>query len=43
MPKKEKGKTDFGISVEEMVKVGLHFGHKSSKIHHDRSGTKAVA
>jgi len=33
MPKKEKGKIDFGISVEEMAKAGLHFGHKSSKIH----------
>ena len=33
MPEKEKGKIDFGISVEEMVKVGLHFGHKSSKVH----------
>ena len=33
MPKKEKEKIDFGISVEEMAKAGLHFGHKSSKIH----------
>lgn len=33
MPEKEKGKIDFGISAEEMVKAGLHFGHKSSKIH----------
>jgi small subunit ribosomal protein S2 len=33
MPKKEKGKIDFGIRVEEMAKAGLHFGHKSSKIH----------
>lgn len=33
MPEKEKGKIDFGISVEEMAKAGLHFGHKSSKIH----------
>ncbi len=33
MPEKEKEKIDFGISVEEMAKEGLHFGHKSSKIH----------
>jgi small subunit ribosomal protein S2 len=30
---KKKSETDFKIDVEEMAKFGLHFGHKTSKVH----------
>ncbi|UZE92891.1 MAG: 30S ribosomal protein S2 [Candidatus Nealsonbacteria bacterium] len=33
MTGKEKEKIDFGINTEEMAKAGVHFGHKSSKLH----------
>ncbi|XOB46530.1 MAG: 30S ribosomal protein S2 [Candidatus Nealsonbacteria bacterium] len=33
MSGKEKEKIDFGINTEEMAKAGVHFGHKSSKVH----------
>jgi len=33
MSGKEKEKIDFGIDTEEMAKAGVHFGHKSSKVH----------
>ncbi len=29
----EKTENEFGLSVEEMAKAGLHFGHKTSKTH----------
>lgn len=28
-----KEKEDFGLSLEDMVKAGMHFGHKPSKLH----------
>ncbi|TSC74916.1 MAG: 30S ribosomal protein S2 [Parcubacteria group bacterium Gr01-1014_30] len=28
-----KKKDDFGLDVEEMAKAGLHFGHRSSRVH----------
>ncbi|GEM_PF-203985 len=31
--KKKTKEPDFGVDVEEMAQVGLHFGHKTSKIH----------
>jgi small subunit ribosomal protein S2 len=30
---KEKNKSDFGINLEEMTKAGLHFGHRTSRVH----------
>jgi small subunit ribosomal protein S2 len=30
---KDKEKNNFKIDIEEMTKAGLHFGHKTSKIH----------
>ena len=33
MAKKVIKKDDFGLDVEEMAKAGLHFGHKTSKVH----------
>ncbi len=33
MSGKGKEKIDFGINTEEMAKAGVHFGHKSSKLH----------
>ncbi|MBU4298617.1 30S ribosomal protein S2, partial [Patescibacteria group bacterium] len=26
-------KEEFNLNIEEMIKAGLHFGHKTSKIH----------
>lgn len=31
--KKETKKTDFGLNPEEMAEAGLHFGHRTSRIH----------
>lgn len=33
MAKKVIKKDDFGLDIEEMAKAGLHFGHKTSKVH----------
>ena len=33
MVETEKDKTEFNIDVEEMAKAGLHFGHRTSKVH----------
>ena len=33
MAKKVIKKDNFGLDVEEMAKAGLHFGHKTSKVH----------
>jgi len=30
---KEKNKNEFGIVLEEMTKAGLHFGHRTSRVH----------
>ena len=32
-PTKQVKKEDFNINLEEMVKAGLHLGHRSSKTH----------
>ena len=33
MPKRTAKKDSFNIDTEEMAKTGLHFGHKTSKVH----------
>jgi small subunit ribosomal protein S2 len=33
MVEKEKQKTDFGIDLEEMAQAGVHFGHRTSRVH----------
>jgi len=33
MVKKAVKKDDFGLDVEQMAQAGLHFGHKTSKVH----------
>lgn len=33
MAKEEKSKQDFSINIDEMAKVGLHFGHQTFRIH----------
>jgi len=33
MPEAKEKKVDFNINLEEMTQAGLHFGHKTSKIH----------
>ena len=31
--KPKTGKTDFKLDTEEMAQAGLHFGHRTSRIH----------
>jgi len=33
MVEKKKSKSEFNLNLEEMAEAGLHFGHRSSRVH----------